>query len=203
MRLTEERIEEYVSRLMTEKGTPAGKDLKRKTRRALEGMMAILLESGHEQPDESDYAEYEECSAYDEKGTEQDIKRIKRYFKPKEERSEQLLMIPEEKLTEGMKDPEPTATGIEALPESEHVSENESELFGARKARKPRTKGEKRVQVSVYLEPETYETMKALSSLTHKSIGDMIAQAAEKLAEKNESQAKEILRVLQGFEMKY
>ncbi len=200
MRLTAEKIEEYVSRLKTQRGTPAGKDLKRKTRRALEGMMAILLESGHEQPDENDYAEYEECSAYDEKGTDQDIKRIKRYFEPQEERNEQLSMIPEEELTEGMKEPEPTAT------------ENESESFGAAeavkaseavKARKSRTKGVKRVQVSVYLEPETYETMKALSSLTHESIGDMIGKAAKELAKKNEAKAKEILRVLQGFEMEY
>ena len=169
MRLTAETIEDYVSRLKTQQGTPAGKDLKRKTRRALEGMMAILLESGHEQPDESDYAEYEECSAYDEKGTEQDIKRIKRYFKPKEERSEQLSMIPEEELTEGMKEPEPTATEIETLPKAEAVN-----------PRKKRTKGEKRVQVSVYLEPEIYETMKALSSITHESIGDMIGKAVSK-----------------------
>lgn len=192
MRLTAETIEDYVSRLKTQQGTPAGKDLKRKTRRALEGMMAILLESGHEQPDESDYAEYEECSAYDEKGTEQDIKRIKRYFKPKEERSEQLSMIPEEELTEGMKEPEPTATEIETLPKAEAVN-----------PRKKRTKGEKRVQVSVYLEPEIYETMKALSSITHESIGDMIGKAAKELAKKNEAKAKEILRVLQGFEMEY
>ncbi len=195
--LTEERIEEYVSTLRTERGKPAGKDLKRKTRNALRGMMAILLdrkttEPEHEEPDERDYTEYRESSLCEEKSIDQDIKRIRRYFAPQAERSDQLLMIPEEEMTAVMNEPE-QVTGLDegATAVSESVK------------KRSRRKGEKRVQVSVYLDKETHETLKALSSLTHESIGDMIAKTAKELAKKNAVKANEILKVLQGFTIEY
>ncbi len=126
--LTEERITSYISTLTKKGGKPAGEDLKRKTRKALERMLVILLESGHDEPDESDYAKYSAYSKYDEEGTAQDIKRIERYFEPKEERSKQLSMIPEEEMTEGMKEPETMNTGVDDGASTENVQASEAEM---------------------------------------------------------------------------
>lgn len=123
--LTEERITSYISTLTKKGGKPAGEDLKRKTRKALERMLVILLESGHDEPDESDYAKYRAYSKYDEEGTAQDIKRIERYFEPQEERSGQLMMIPEE----GMKEPETMSAGVDDSASTESTAANEPESW--------------------------------------------------------------------------
>lgn len=113
--LTEEKIEQYVSTLRKKGGKPAGKDLKRKTRKALIGMWEILKESGHDVPDESDYEEYRLCSPYDDEGTASDIQRIKKFFASKEEGSKQLSMIETDEFEiEGEAEPENAKTKSKA-----------------------------------------------------------------------------------------
>lgn len=55
-----------------------------------------------------------------------------------------------------------------------------------------RTRGVKRVQVSVYLQPETYEGMRDISGYLHKSIGDILAEYADKFVQDNQSALEEI-----------
>ena len=109
--LTDEEIEQRTANLRGRSNKLLGDDEKRKTRNAVKAMRKILETSGHEEPEESDYAEYRRQSyAKDTSNgyqtTNQNISRIERFFAPIEERSEQLSMIPEEEITEGMKEPE-------------------------------------------------------------------------------------------------
>ena len=80
-------VEEYVSALRV------GQDAKRKAKNAIEGMQAVLAESGHEWPDASDYEEYRRRSTCQESGTEQNVSRIEKYYRAlRVEGSEQLLI---------------------------------------------------------------------------------------------------------------
>ena len=180
--LTAEKIAYYVETLTTNRGKPAGEDLKRKTRKALEGMQAILLLSGHDEPDASDYAEYRRQSeandtSKDYQSTHQNVERIERYFRPKEERSEQLSMIPEEELTEGMKEPEG-----EKITENEPLSLPEAEpVKGGRKTtknkggRKPLDEnGETRSEkMTAYFTPSMADNIRLWCDWTGISYGDL------------------------------
>ena len=66
-----------------------------------------------------------------------------------------------------------------------------------------KTKGVKRIQISVYLTPETHDRLLALSSATHESVSDMIAKSAEEFARKNAETAEQIKAALQGFTVEY
>lgn len=61
----------------------------------------------------------------------------------------------------------------------------------------------KRVQVSVYLMPETYDTLLAMSSTSHENVSDIVAKAADNLAKKNFAMAQKVKEVLQGIEIEY
>ena len=113
--LTDDEIEQRTANLRGRGNKLLGDNEKRKTRNAVKGMRKILEASGHEEPEESDYAEYRRQSYAKDKSngyqtTYQNISRIERFFAPQEEGSEQLSMIPEEEITEGMKDPEARGT---------------------------------------------------------------------------------------------
>ena len=191
--LTAEKIAYYVETLTTNRGKPAGEDLKRKTRKALEGMQAILLLSGHDEPDASDYAEYRRQSeandtSKDYQSTHQNVERIERYFRPKEERSEQLSMIPEEELTEGMKEPEAINTGADDGASTEITAPNEPESLpeaepvkGGRKTtknkggRKPLDEnGETRSEkMTAYFTPSMADNIRLWCDWTGISYGDL------------------------------
>lgn len=66
-----------------------------------------------------------------------------------------------------------------------------------------KVKGVKRVQISVYLTQEAYDTLSALSSVAHESVSDIIAKCAERFARKNEATAEQIKNVLQDFTIEY
>ena len=66
-----------------------------------------------------------------------------------------------------------------------------------------RTKGVKRVQISVYLQPETYDTLLAISSVTHETVSDMVSKSADELAKKNFANAQKVKEALQGITMEY
>ena len=61
----------------------------------------------------------------------------------------------------------------------------------------------KRVQVSVYLEPNTYEALQTLSIISGNSVSDMLSKAGDELAQKNYNTAMQVRERLQGFTMEY
>lgn len=66
--------EEYVASL------EAGDSEKHKTKRAINTMLELLAEREHTQPDEADYTEYRTRSTLNERGTNQNVSRVKKYF---------------------------------------------------------------------------------------------------------------------------
>lgn len=64
-------------------------------------------------------------------------------------------------------------------------------------------RGVRRVQVSVYLAPKTYDVLHVLSSVTHDSVSDMLSKAGDELAKKNYNTATQVRERLQGFTMEY
>lgn len=108
-------IEEYVDTLRTKTDKAAGKDEKRKTKKALELMSAILKERGHEIPDEADKAEFSRRSKSNERETNSNLQRAMRYYLAlQEEQSGQQLMIPVA-LPESERVPEPSRAGRKVL----------------------------------------------------------------------------------------
>lgn len=68
--------------------------MKRKALKAIKDMLAVLAVSGHEWPDESDYAEYRRHSTSNERGTEQNVSRVEKYYLAlRSEGSGQLLLV--------------------------------------------------------------------------------------------------------------
>ena len=68
---------------------------------------------------------------------------------------------------------------------------------------KSKRKGIRRVQVSVYLTPETYSVLHILSSVEHRSVSDMLSKAGDELAKKNYNTAEQVKERLQGFKVEY
>ena len=67
---------------------------------------------------------------------------------------------------------------------------------------------EKKKQVSVYLERDTYETLRVLAQATSTSIGDILSNCATRVAKKNTAngvlqQATTALRVLSSITLEY
>lgn len=69
---------------------------------------------------------------------------------------------------------------------NEETSQNETLQHSATKRARKAT-GEKKVQVSVYLEPETYNVLSVLAEIAKKSVGETLSECATALAKKNES----------------
>ena len=85
---------------------------------------------------------------------------------------------------------------------SQDIQDNTTDENTTKKKGK-KQKGVKRIQVSVYLLPETYDTLLAMSSTTHESVSDMLAKSADNLAEKNRAKAQKIKELLQGIKLEY
>ncbi len=196
MRLTDEEIEQRTANLRGRSNKLLGDNEKRKTRNAVKGMRNILEVSGHDEPEESDYAEYRRQSyAKDTSNgyqtTHQNISRIERFFARIEEGSEQLSMIPEEEMTEGMKDPEALgavetesahAVDDEASTEKIQANAEAEPVKGVRKpaknkgGRKPldTENGETRSEkMTAYFTPSMAENIRLWCDWTGISYGDL------------------------------
>lgn len=68
---------------------------------------------------------------------------------------------------------------------------------------KSKRRGIRRVQVSVYLNSETYDVLYTLSRVTHDSVNDMLSKAGDELAKKNYNTAEQVRERLQGFKVEY
>ena len=194
MRLTDEEIEQRTADLRGRSNKLLGEDEQRKTRNAVKVMRKILEASGHDEPEESDYAEYRRQSYAKDKSngyqtTYQNISRIERFFAPIEEGSEQLSMIPEEELTADMKEAEAVNPVADDGANAEPIAPNEPEslpesepIKGVRKpaknkgGRKPldTENGETRSEkMTAYFTPSMAANIRLWCDWTGISFGDL------------------------------
>ena len=191
--LTDAEIEQRTANLRGRSNKLLGEDEKRKTRNAVKAMLKILETSGHDEPEESDYAEYrrqsyakDNSNAY--QTTNQNISRIERFFEPQEEGSEQLSMIPEDELTAGMKEAEAesvTDEGANAEPIAPNASESLPEAEPTKGGRKPtKNKGGRKPldtengetrseKMTAYFTPSMAENIRLWCDWTGISYGDL------------------------------
>lgn len=95
---------------------------------------------------------------------------------------------------------EETAT----LQSEDVIEETQTEATDFQTVEEKKTRrGIRRVQVSVYLNPETYGILHTLSSVTHYSVSDMLSKAGDELAKKNQATAEQVRERLQGFKVEY
>lgn len=205
-------VEEYTATLKGKDGmSPAKPDTQRKATKAITDFNEYLSQRGKTIPDESDIEAYRVKSEATDgskgyQATRTKITYIRGYFALNEERSEEVSMTDEtmkapetlgavetetaqasEETSQGVDDETSTEnTQASEEAEAEMITENEPESWPEPvKARKNRKNGEKKVPVSVYLEPETHRIMKAISDLTHKTIGEIAASTLNEFAKKN------------------
>lgn len=194
-------VEEYTSTLKGKGGmSPAKPETQQKAGRIITAFKEHLLsERGKTIPDESDIEEYRhELELTDgskrKSATVQKITYIRGYFALNEERSKEHNMTDEmtkeaEILTPSIDD-ETSTENTQACEEpvtlgNEPLSWPEGGTINAEPKKRNRKNGEKKVPVSVYLEPETHRIIKAISDLTHKTIGDIAASTLSEFAKKN------------------
>ena len=163
-------------------------DTKDKARKAITAFIEQLSQTGRTWPCETDYEDYtarSQACGYSDKTIRDNIPRIKKFFAWLQKENEPMLEY------------ETEAIDVQAIEHNEPVELNSNTL------KSKRVKGVKRVQVSVYLEPETYNILLELSKLKNNSIGDIISKAASEMAKKNAAKAERIRQALQGIEMEY
>ena len=173
-------VEEYTVTLKGKDGISVAKpDTQRKASRAVTDFKEYLSERGKMIPDESDIEEYRvKLEATDgsknKSATVQKITYIRGYYALNEERSKGASMT-----TETTQEAQYGVNESETWPESDTVQ-------AARK--KPGRKsagGEKKIQVSCYLAPETYGVLRVLAQATTSSVGEILSNCATAIAKKN------------------
>ena len=152
LKLYEIEIEKYIS------GRSVGDDEKRKTKRAVKGILLILEKNGKNFPEDSDIEEYRGQSTTSERTTKQAINRIKAFFD---------WLKKEQSMTEEKKNV--------TIDEGESVGV-QPEIVKTKKkiGRKPKGEnGELRDRkVTVYMTKSQLENFKALCLLKHTSEAD-------------------------------
>ena len=175
--LYENEAEMYITNLVTRQGITVSDTEKRKTRKALSEITAILHVQGHSWPDKSDYDAYRHHHE-DNKETRQNVSRIEKFF-----------AWLKEKETETMPETNTTATIDAETAQAELFTENDTATWpvsntenepvqkvkgkGGRK-RLDGENGEIRSEkITVYLTPTQADALKAVCSL------DKISSVAE------------------------
>ena len=175
----EKELEEYLSTLKGRSGGEAGSELRKKVVSAVTAMSRILDAQGLTRPNERSYQTYRDNSTVDNSNTAVNINRIKKFFSWLDEKQERT--------------DEMTAEITENTAVTEATQDTEIEPV-------KRQKGIRRVQISIYLEPEIYKIMTALSRLSGASVADMSAKATTEFAKKNSVKAEKVIRALQDIE---
>lgn len=190
-------VEEYTATLKGKDGiSVAQPETQRKATNAINDFKAYLSKRGKTIPDELDIEAYRIESKSSKTNTDFKIKHIRGYYALNDERSKQKPM------TEGnVKEPETQNTGVDDGASTERTAVNEPASL-PKQGRKRSKNGEKRVPVSVYLEPETYNIMNTLAGLMNRSIGDIAASTLSEFAKKNaskiEAKAAEVKEALEA-----
>ena len=198
--LTAKDIDSYTSVL------DCGDDKKRKVKTVLTRFMEYQIRNSLDSVTESDISAFMAENAGKWKQTVTYENHIREYFrfpkiKPKREDTQLNLEI-----TETLQSEERSI--VSSMNEEVTVYEPETVQSEAVTDNKPvkqasKRRGVKRVQVSVYLNPETYSILHTLSSVTRYSVSDMLSKAGDELAKKNYNTAMQVKERLQGFTMEY
>ena len=173
-------VEEYTVTLKGKDGISVAKtDTQRKASKAVTDFKEYLSERGKMIPDESDIEEYRvKLEATDgsknKSATVQKITYIRGYYALNEERSKGASMT-----TETTQEAQYGANEPETWPESDTVQ------AVRKKPGRKSTGGEKKIQVSCYLAPETYGILRVLAQATTSSVGEILSNCATAIAKKN------------------
>ena len=197
-------VEEYTATLKGKDGISAAKpDTQRKATKAITDFNEYLSQFDKTIPDESDIEAYRVKSEATDgskgyQATRTKITYIRGYFALNEERSKEVSMTDEtmkapETLgaveTETAQASEETSQCVDDETSTEITAPNEPESWPetvkAEPNKRGRKNGEKKVPVSVYLDAETHRIIKAISDLTHKTIGEIAASTLNEFAKKN------------------
>ena len=118
--LYEYEAEKYIANLVTLKGNAASDSEKRKTRKALADMTALLKQRGHSWPDAGDYASYK--GGHDDKATNDNVSRIEKFFAWLKKETDRM---PENEATQVELSNESATQGVEASASTTNDTANE------------------------------------------------------------------------------
>ena len=193
-----ESVEEYLSTRSL--STPE----KNRIRGDIGDFLYILEDIGRTWPSEEDYRTFREMRLHKDRSprTVQDrIQRIKKYY--------------EWRQTQAMKNAE--QTGGQVAQENEELStpkekavlivapteEGTDEGNKPRRGRKPKPENADRVQVSVYLDRDTYEGVKDIAAFSGQNISDIMARLAAFFVEDNAGELERLRQTIKGANFRY
>ena len=207
-------IETYITELKNKQGNPASTSEQRKTRKALSVMIDILASNGRSWPIEIDYEEYSSKSSCNERGTKDNVARVKKFFDWLLSRRENLQGVDDKHDTqpdfspsqasdntqEISNDHEPIREKLqgvdyehETLPDfvpSHEGDEKQTHKRGGKRdnaGRKTKNENGEKLEkfATVYLTPTQADKFKALCSLDGLKISDKLREMIEKEIEAN------------------
>ena len=187
-------VEEYTVTLKGKDGISVAKpDTQRKASRAVTDFKEYLSERGKMIPDESDIEEYRvKLEATDgsknKSATVQKITYIRGYYALNEERSKGASMTTEttQEAQYVVNEPETVpCVDDSASTKPETWLESDTVQAARKKPGRKSAGGEKKIQVSCYLAPETYGVLRVLAQATTSSVGEILSNCATAIAKKN------------------
>lgn len=197
------QIEKYVSTLKTKNGNPAGEAEKNRTRNTLNAFCSEL----QTWPNEADYEAYEKAlteAGRDKKFISEYTNRIKRFFSCLQAEKERDNMTKNEDYAQ---QDLPVSNETESTqPDDETSTDNSAPIepeLQPERTKPGRKRGEKRVQVSVYLKQDTYEGIKLMSSNMNKTISDILEIFAENFVELNHDAIQKIKNAWNEIQVKF
>ena len=168
-------VEEYLSTL-----SEASPREKTYTKKAIEAIQTLLSERGKDWPDDSDYTEYRksrEEEGKDYRAINKDIERIQSYYQATKKGATPML----EKVNQS------EIIEVEAENEQQPTNSTEPEISEpVKRGRKPKSAGEKPVQLSIYLKRELYEAVKDLIA-SRESLSETVSRLLDWYVKKNEA----------------
>jgi len=183
-------IEKYISELTNEDSEPAGSEEKRKARAALAHFVKMLKDNGRTWPEITDFEAFAANSKATANETTANDRRIRKFFAWFEtERKNDTMtdndVIDVEETAQPLVDGASSETTAPIEPEETEPEETKTTPAPVRK-KLGRKNGEKRVQVSVYLNPETYEGIRLMSANMNQTISDILEVFARNFVDLNQ-----------------
>ena len=182
----EREISQYISTLKTKSGIP----MREKDKKQVLNVLTAFCKDLTTWPDKSDYDAYRVTLSDKPKLAKDNISRIEKFF----------AWLNSDKETDNMTDKETTPELIPVDTENEpeisqevstgdETAQPETETTKDKQGRK---KGEKRVQVSVYLKPDIYKGIKIMAGNMDATISDILEVFAGKFVERNHDAIQEM-----------
>lgn len=165
----------------------------------------LLQRSGRTWPSEEDYRTFRENRLHKDRTPRTVIDRIQRIKKYYEWRQTQSMSERQgTMILEGQADAEAVNTPKEktagfVFPTDEGIAEDSK----PRRGRKPKPENADRVQVSVYLDRDTYEGVKDIAAFSGQNISDIMARLAVFFVEDNASELERLRQTIRGANFRY